>query len=153
MRLKGLAVIAMAGLLLAGCSANSGPNETSGALLGGVAGGLVGNAVGRGDGRVATTIVGAALGAVVGANIGRDMDERDREYAYDAADRGLRYNRVEVWTGTRVGYRGRFRPLRSYHRGPRLCRDFVHTVWVRGEPRTYEGTACETRRGRWRVIG
>ena len=153
MKVKGVAIIAVVGMLLAGCAADSGPRETSGALLGGVAGGLVGNAVGRGDGRVATTLVGAALGAVVGASIGRDLDDRDREYAYEATDRGLRYNRVEVWTSTRAGYRGRFRPLRTYYRGPRMCRDYEHTVWVRGEPRIYAGTACRRRSGAWVLVG
>lgn len=152
MNYKAVSVVIIAGLL-AGCAADSGPRETSGAVIGGVAGGLLGNAVGRGDGRVATTIIGAALGAVVGASIGRDLDERDREYAYMAADRGLRTNRVEYWKSPRSGYRGRFRPVRTYERGPRLCRDFEHTIWVRGEPELIEGTACQARDGTWRVVG
>lgn len=152
MRIKAVAIVAAAGLLLAGCSADSGPRETSGAVIGGVAGGLLGNAVGRGDGRVATTVIGAALGAIVGASIGRDMDERDREYAYLAAETSLRHNREERWRNPANGRYGRFRPIRSYERGPRLCRDFEHTVWVRGRPELIEGTACRTRRGEWRVV-
>ena len=153
MTFRSYAIAGLAGLLLAGCAADSGPRETSGALIGGLAGGLVGNAVGHGDGRVATTVIGAALGAIVGASIGRDMDERDREYAYLAADTGLRHNRVEYWRNPANGYRGRFRPIRSYERGARLCRDFEHTIWVRGRPELVEGTACRTRRGDWRVVG
>jgi surface antigen len=151
--MKAVTIVALAGLVLAGCSASSGPRETNGALIGGLTGGLLGNAVGRGDGRVATTVVGAALGAMIGASIGRDLDERDREYAELASHRGLRGNRVEVWSNPDTGHRGRFRPLRSYERGPRLCRDFEHTIWVRGEPELVEGTACETRNGEWRVVG
>ena len=87
MRVKSIIIIATAGLVLAGCSADSGPKDTLGALIGGVAGGLLGNTIGHGDGRAAATIFGAALGAIIGASVGRDLDERDREYAYFAADR------------------------------------------------------------------
>lgn len=152
MKRGAITIVALAGLLLAGCSADSGPRETSGAVIGGLTGGLIGNAVGRGDGRVATTVIGAALGAIVGASIGRDMDERDREYAYLAAERGLRGNRVEYWKNPRSGYRGRFRPVRTYERDTVRCRDFEHTIWVRGEPELIEGTACETGDGSWKVV-
>lgn len=153
MKVRIATIVVATGLLLAGCAADSGPRETSGAVIGGVAGGLLGNAVGRGDGRVATTLIGAILGAIIGASIGRDMDERDREFAYLAAETGLRYNREERWRNPDTGYHGRFRPVRSYARGPRLCRDFEHTIWFRGRPELIEGTACRTRSGEWQVIG
>lgn len=152
MRVKSIIIIATAGLMLAGCSADSGPKETSGALIGGVAGGLLGNTIGHGDGRAAATIFGAALGAIVGASVGRDLDERDREYAYFAADRSLRGNRVEYWKNPQNGHRGQFRPSRTYERDGETCRDFTHTVWVDGEPEPVEGTACETADGSWEVV-
>ena len=153
MKIKAITLAAIAGLTLAGCSADSGPRETSGALIGGVTGGLLGNAIGRGSGRGAATIVGAALGAVLGASVGRDLDERDREYAYLAADRGLRSNRVEYWKNPQSGRRGKFRPIRTYDRDGDMCRDFEHTIWVNGEPELVEGTACEMADGSWRVAG
>jgi surface antigen len=153
MRTLAVTVTFIAGLALAGCSADSGPRETSGAIIGGVAGGLLGNSIGDGGGQAAATIIGAALGAVVGSEIGRSLDERDREYAYMAADRGLRTNRIEYWKNAESGRRGRFKPIRSYARDGRACRDFEHTIWVRGEPELVEGTACERRDGSWRIVG
>ncbi|MCB1378192.1 MAG: glycine zipper 2TM domain-containing protein [Alphaproteobacteria bacterium] len=147
-----IAIVTAVALTLGGCAADSGPRETSGAVIGGVAGGLLGNTIGHGNGRAAATIIGAALGAVVGAEIGRSLDERDREYAYLAADRGLRSNRVEYWKNPQSGHRGEFRPRRSFERDGGMCRDFEHTIWVRGEPELIEGTACEMADGSWRVV-
>lgn len=153
MTFKAITLVTIAGLTLAGCSADSGPREASGAVIGGVTGGLIGNALGRGSGRGAATLVGAALGAIVGASIGRDLDERDREYAYLAADRSLRSNRVESWKNPRTGHRGEFRPHRTYDRDGEMCRDFTHTIWIEGEPEPVDGTACEMADGSWRVVG
>jgi surface antigen len=152
MTIKTIGGLALSALLLAGCSADSGPRETSGAVIGGLAGGLIGNTVGHGSGRAAATIVGAALGAIVGAEIGRNLDERDRELAERAADRSLRRNRMEAWENPETGHRGQFRPVRAYARDGAPCRDFESTIWVRGEPELVEGTACEMADGSWRVV-
>ena len=153
MKINAITLVTIAGLTLAGCSADSGPRETSGTLIGGVAGGLLGNTVGHGNGKAAATIIGAALGAVVGGEIGRGLDERDREYAFSAADRGLRGNRAESWKNAKTGHRGEFRPRRSFDRDGQMCRDFTSTVWVNGEPEPVDGTACEMADGSWRVVG
>lgn len=153
MNFKMLTATFGAALVLAGCAADGGPKETSGAVIGGVAGGLLGNTIGHGNGRAAATIMGAALGAVVGAQIGRSLDEQDREYAYYAADRSLRANRVEYWENPESGHRGQFRPRRTYQREAQMCRDFEHTIWIDGEPELIEGTACEMADGSWRVVG
>jgi surface antigen len=88
----------------------------------------------------------------VGAEIGRSLDERDRDYAYLAADRGLRTNRIEYWKNTKSGHRGRFRPVRSFDRDDVECRDFEHTIWVGNKPELITGTACEAGDGSWRVV-
>ena len=152
MKYQAIGIITISAFVLAGCAADSGPKETSGAVIGGVAGGLIGNALGEGNGRAAATVFGAALGAIVGAGVGRSLDEQDREFAYRAADRGLRDNREEDWDNPQSGHRGHFRPIRTYQRGARQCRDFEHTIWVRGEPELIEGTACEMPNGSWRVV-
>jgi surface antigen len=151
MMMKSYAAIAIIGLLLAGCAENSGPRETSGAVIGGITGGLLGNAVG--DGNAGATILGAALGAVIGGSVGRDLDEQDREFAYGAADRSFRSGRTASWDNPRTGHRGQFKMRRSYQRDSGLCRDFDHTIWVDGEPELVEGTACEMADGSWRVVG
>ena len=151
MMIKTYAAVAMAGLVLAGCAEDSGPKETSGALIGGIAGGLIGNTIG--EGRAAATILGAALGAVVGGKVGRSLDDEDRNYAYGAATRSFTSGRVVNWENPDSGHRGRFRPRRSYQGDDGLCREFDHTIWVDGEPDVIEGTACQTPDGRWRVVG
>jgi surface antigen len=150
---KSAAAAAILALLLAGCAPDSGPKETSGAVIGGVAGGLLGNTIGHGKGRAAATILGAAFGAIVGAGVGRSFDDADRERAYHAAQRGLVEGRVQVWENPRTRRRGRFVIVRSYHdHRAYLCRDFQHKIWVDGEPELIEGTACEFPDGSWRVV-
>lgn len=153
MQSKSVVVIAVTGLLLAGC-ANSGPKETSGAVIGGVAGGLLGNTIGHGKGRAAATILGAAMGAVVGGAVGRNLDDADRERAYYAAQRSFESGREASWENPNTGHRGRIKPRRSYRDDDeRMCRDFEHTIWVQGEPELIDGTACEMADGSWRVVG
>ena len=152
MRTIGVAIVSLG--LLAGCAAESGPKETSGAVIGGVAGGLLGSTVGDGNSRVAATVLGAALGAVVGGAVGRSLDDADREYAYRAANEALLDGEEEAWENPQSGHRGRFVPRKSYYNAQRsLCRDFEHTIWVGGEPEVVEGTACQLADGSWRVVG
>lgn len=142
-------------LLLAACSPDAGPRESSGAVIGGLSGGVLGNIAGQGlggGGRLATTAFGAALGAIIGGQIGRDMDERDRQYAYETANLSLRENRMQRWNNPNNGHRGEFRPRRSYMRNGFWCRDFTHTIWVGGEPDYVEGTACQSPDGSWHVV-
>ena len=96
--------------------------------------------------------LGATFGAIAGSQIGRSLDEQDREYAYAAAERSLRSNRVEYWENRQSGHRGRFRPHRTYQGEAGMCRDFEHTIWIDGEPELVEGTACEAPDGSWRTI-
>jgi surface antigen len=152
MKSKSVVIVTAVALLLAGCAADSGPKETSGAVIGGVAGGLLGNTIGHGKGRAAATILGAAFGAIVGAGIGRSLDDADRERAYAAAQRGLVEGRVQVWENPRSRHRGRFVVVRTFRNDRAyLCRDFQHTIWVDGEPELIEGTACEFPDG-WHVV-
>lgn len=154
MNFKAFAVAAGLAAAVAGCSEYAGPKENSGAVIGGVAGGLIGNTIGHGQGRAAATILGAALGAVVGGAVGRNLDDVDRQRAYYAAQRSFETGRRQYWENPRTGHRGEFVPRRSYHNDEdEMCRDFEHTIWVRGEPEVIEGTACEMADGSWRVVG
>ena len=149
---KTYAAFAMAAFLLAGCSTDSGPKETMGALFGGLAGGVMGGSIVHGKGRATATVLGAALGAVVGGKVGRSLDDEDRNYAYGAATHSFTSGRVITWENPDSGHRGRFRSRPSARRDGAACRDFDHTVWVDGEPDVIEGTACQTPDGRWRVV-
>jgi surface antigen len=153
MHIRTMCMTVIAAGLVTGCAADSGPKETSGAVIGGVAGGLLGSTVGSGNSRVAATVLGAALGAVVGGAVGRSLDDADREYAYQAANEALLDGEEEEWENPQSGHRGRFVPRKSYYNAQRaLCRDFEHTIWVGGEPEVVEGTACQLADGSWRVV-
>ena len=71
MMIKTYAAVAMAGLVLTGCAEDSGPKETSGALIGGIAGGLIGNTVGNWQGGPPETILSALGGCRRSAKWGR----------------------------------------------------------------------------------
>lgn len=153
MKISRYAVVALIGVLIAGCAEDSGPKETTGGLLGGLTGGLLGNTVGHGNGRAAATVLGAALGAVVGGSIGRSLDDEDRNYAYGAATHSLTSGRQVTWENPGSGHRGRFRSHATTKHYKGNCRDFEHMIWVKGEPELIEGTACQTDNGRWKVVG
>lgn len=146
-------LLLMASLLLAGCSGTGNlSREDTGLGVGAVAGGLLGSTVGRGGGQVAATVVGAVIGGVIGSQIGRDMDDRDRRLAeqaeYDALERGSS-GRSRVWRNEENGHYGEIVPSRPYRRSGYHCRDYAHTVYMRGRPETLRGTACRNPDGTW----
>src|SRR5215207_10405436 len=110
---RGIYILVVPAMLLAGCAADSGPKETSGAVIGGVAGGLIGSTVGHGNGQVAATVLGAALGAVVGGSVGRSLDDADRDYAYRAANEALLDGEEEEWENRQSGHGGKSWPRKS----------------------------------------
>ena len=150
-----IAVVLFVSLGLAGCSGQSLTREDTGAGVGAIAGGLLGSTVGHGRGRVAATVVGADIGGVIGSKIGRDMDERDRRLAedaeFDALERGGS-GRARVWRNEANGNYGEIVPSRPYRRGEYDCRDYVHTVYMRGRPETMRGTACRNPDGTWSSV-
>jgi surface antigen len=153
MNRKSLIASACFALALAGCAAEPwGPRQTSGAVIGGVAGGLLGNTVGHGSGKVLATALGASIGALVGSEIGRSLDEADRERMYYAADRSLRSGAPEDWANEANGHRGMFEPGPIYHRKAEVCRNFTHTIWIKGRPEVARGTACQLPDGSWHIV-
>jgi surface antigen len=131
MRFPRLAVVMVAALATAACSANGPTHEDTGMILGGVAGGLVGNQIGKGRGNVLATVAGAVVGGVVGSQIGRNLDERDRQLAqeaeYDALERG-NSGVARQWRNPDNGRYGEIVPSKPYKRGANDCRDYTHTV-------------------------
>jgi surface antigen len=148
-RLKIVTVLVAATLALPGCASH----QDTGAGMGALAGGLIGSGFGRGGGRVAATMVGAVIGGIVGSEIGRNLDRRDRELAreaeYDALERGDS-GRARVWRNRDNGHYGEIVPSRPYRRGDYDCRDYTHTVYIKGRPEVLRGTACRNPDGTWR---
>ena len=153
MKSKSIAVIAVAGIALAGCQ--GGPKETFGGLTGAVAGGVIGSQIGSGEGRVLAIAAGTALGALAGSSIGRMMDENDRRYAYDAQSRALEYGRSGApvsWNNPDTGHHGQVVPTQAYTTNNLTCRDYTHTIYIDGQPQTARGHACRQSDGTWKPV-
>jgi surface antigen len=140
--------ILAAGVTLGGCF---GSNEAGGTATGALIGGIIGNQFGRGGGRVAATIAGAAIGGVIGNRIGADLDERERQAAYDAQLIAVRSGRPERWTG-RPGYYGYVEPGVAVERSEGYCREYTHTIYVEGRPARASGLACRQPDGGWEIV-
>lgn len=131
--------LAASALALAGCSSlpNQGDN------------GLVGNAYASNTFAGATMIDGLA-----GSQIGRKLGDSDLQAAATAEYRALEYGR----TGTPVSWRGRSGafgevvPGATYQVNSLSCREFTHTIYVKGQPQAARGTACREANGSWRTV-
>ena len=143
-----LALVAAGSFTLTGCETN----QDTGTLVGAVAGGVIGNQFGKGGGRAAATLAGAVIGGIAGNEIGRKLDKRDRELAqqaeFDAWERG-QSGRPHKWRNPDNGRYGEIVPDRPYRRGGLDCRDYVHRVYIDGQPQAMRGTACRNPDGTW----
>lgn len=150
-----LFIIALIPIALSACGPD-GPNKAdTGLIVGGVAGGIIGNQVGKGTGNVLATMAGAVIGGIVGSEIGRSMDEQDRILAqraeYAALEEGTS-GKPRRWDNPDNGHYGEIVPSRPYKRGVADCRDYTHTIYIDGKPRTMRGTACRNGDGTWRNV-
>ena len=125
-------------------------NAAAGAVAGAIIGGILGSQV-RGHDRGAATVGGVILGGLAGSAIARDMDCRDRPYAFRAYSRGFDGpigRRYDWYNDRRTAY-GTFIPTREYYRRGVTCRDFQEDRYVRGRHHSRYGTACRERDGNW----
>ncbi len=156
-KIRTLAVVATAGVVLAACSGpGNAPKQDQGLVAGAVAGGVLGSQIGRGKGSVVGTVLGAVVGGIVGSEIGRSLDQRDRQLAQqaemDAFERG-QSNQPVRWRNPDNGRYGEVIPGPAYRRGPQDCREYTHTVYIDGRPQAMRGTACRNPDGTWSNVG
>jgi surface antigen len=158
--MRGLRVsIVIAALSLAACASdpNAGPQQTTGSVLGAFTGGLIGSSLGTSTGgRVAGAVAGAAVGGILGGAVGAALDERDRQYAYEANMRALKEGEPGApvgWRSPQTGHYGTIVPGPAYQSGGLTCREFSHTVYIDGRPQTARGTACKNADGNWTSVG
>ena len=94
------------------------------------------------------TAMGAAGGALAG-------DEEDRRRAYAAEMQALEYGGPGTpvrWDG-RGGNYGVIQPGPIYARGAyQKCREYSHTIYVRGRPEVARGVACRNPDGTWSQV-
>ncbi|MDE2363148.1 MAG: hypothetical protein KGM42_10770 [Hyphomicrobiales bacterium] len=154
MKISNLAAIGAVALSLAGC-ASAGPREAGGTVVGAgagaLAGGLIGGAAGGSTGTVVGALTGAALGGVVGNAIGRDLDEQDRQAAYDAQAYAWESGQRRPWRGPRAyGY---VEPGPEFTDSRGACRNYTHRIYIDGRPQAAQGVACRGPDGVWRPVG
>ncbi|MFL6936159.1 MAG: glycine zipper domain-containing protein [Xanthobacteraceae bacterium] len=147
-----VALIAATG---AGCAADPyAPNQNTGAVAGALAGGALGAVLGgRGTGnRLAGAAIGAAAGGLLGSAIGASLDEQDRQAAYAAEMQALESGAPGApvgWRSDHTAYYGTIVPGPYYEQRGLRCREYSHTIYVRGRPEIARGTACRNPDGSW----
>jgi surface antigen len=148
--------VALVATLVGACSAASGPNEVGGTAVGALAGGVIGNAVGGTAGnRLAGTVIGAAVGGLIGNRIGAALDDEDRRRAYAAQVQALETGPSGVpvaWRNPDSGRYGNVVPGPAYEANGATCRQYTHTVYIDGTPRSERGTSCRNPDGSWATV-
>jgi surface antigen len=158
MKAMRLICVALFAATAAGCAADPyAPNQNAGAVAGAVAGGALGAVLGgSGAGsRLAGAAIGAAAGGLIGGAIGASLDERDRQAAYAAEMQALESGAPGApvgWRSDHTAYYGTIVPGPYYERRGLRCREYSHTIYVRGRPEIARGTACRNPDGSWSPV-
>ena len=106
--------------------------------------------------RLAGAVIGATAGGLLGSAIGASMDEQDREAAYAAERRALEGGAPGApvgWRSDHSDYYGTIVSGPVYQRRGLRCREYSHTIYVRGRPEIARGTACRNPDGSWTPVG
>ncbi|HEV7308235.1 hypothetical protein [Ensifer sp.] len=132
-----IAVIASA-VALAGCGTTG--SKGAGASLG---------STGT-RGASSTTYIAALQGGVIGRLSDLDIGTSDRQRALEAEYRALEAapgGQPVEWAGR--GVNGSVVAAAPYQVGSQNCRQYSHTVTVKGQPKTARGAACRNADGSW----
>jgi len=130
---------------LAACSAVSGNNPESG----------WGSQFGASGSSVVEGEASSAIAALVDNDLGLALDPDDRRAAAEAQKHAVRFGRVGVgvpWQNEKTGRNGEVVAGAKYRVNDRECREFVHTMDVRGTVLKSRGTACREENGTWKTI-
>ncbi|MEP3049654.1 MAG: RT0821/Lpp0805 family surface protein [Roseibium sp.] len=145
MRLRN-AICLLTAVLLGGCSIASGQNGL----------GSWGSSFGDPAASAAESEANVAISVLVNNEFGDALDGSDRRAAEKAQNRALKARGVGVavsWQNERTGRSGQVRPGPVYSVNETSCREFTHEMVLQGRTLQARGTACETSRGKWQVIG
>jgi surface antigen len=144
--------LGLSAMLLAGCAGDPGPKTGAGVVGGALAGAGIGALTG-GSGR--DIVAGALIGGLVGGVIGNALDAEDRRRAFAAEMQALEYGGPGTpvsWEG-QTGARGTIVAGPPHARGQfQRCRDYTHTIYIRGRPEVARGVACRNPDGSWTPI-
>ena len=147
-------VLAFAAAACTTTNGDIGPKAGVGAAIGAASGGLIGAAAGGGATGIAA---GVLLGGLLGGSVGNALDQADRRYAAETAQRSLEFEpagTTSTWYNPDSGHSGSFTPTRTYQDASgTYCREYQQTVTVGGEEQEAYGTACRQPDGSWKIIG
>lgn len=132
-----IAVIASA-VALAGCGTTAGKSGAS----------ALGSTATRGVS--STAYIAALQGGVIGRLADLDIGTSDRQRALEAEYRALEAapgGQPVEWVGR--GVNGSVVAAAPYQVGSQNCRQYSHTVTVKGQPKTARGAACRNADGSW----
>lgn len=163
---RNTAMVAVAALVLSGCSQYAGEKETAGTLFGAATGAALGAAIGsktnchghhcRSKTSGNAIVIGALAGGIVGNAVGRSMDEKDRRAHTQTYSNALEYNRSgqpSYWHNPDSGNSGAVTPSQAYERRPgEYCREYQQTITVGGRQQEGYGTACRRADGSWEIV-
>jgi surface antigen len=93
---------------------------------------------------------GAALGGILGGSVGAQMDEGDRQAAYDAQVAALDSGQRRTWRG-KAGLFGYIEVGSGADGAQGYCRTYSQTIYVAGHPQRGHGLGCRQTDGVWRM--
>ena len=100
---------------------------------------------------VAAAPVKPEISGVLAGTIGKNLDEGDRQIAFDAQMVALEMGQRQTWRGKKGTY-GIVEPGAESVRAEGACRDYAQKVYVGGRPQSGNGTACRKPDGNWHFI-
>jgi surface antigen len=154
---RGAFAAVLAILLLAACentnNSDFGTKTAIGGLGGAAAGGLLGAALGGGGTGV---VAGALVGGLLGGAVGNVLDQNDRRYANETAQKALEKapsGQATTWKNPDSGHSGSVTPTRTYQTSNgSYCREYQQEITIDGKPQRSYGTACRQPDGSWKVV-
>jgi surface antigen len=93
---------------------------------------------------------GAALGGILGGPVGAQLDEADRQAAYDAQVAALEAGQRRTWRGAHGAY-GFIEPSPGAGDAQVTCRTYTQTIYIGGRPQRGHGQGCRQPNGSWRM--
>lgn len=94
---------------------------------------------------------GAALGGILGGAVGAQLDEADRQAAYDAQVAALDAGVRRTWRGEHGAF-GYIEPGSGADGAQGFCRSYAQTIYIAGRPQRGRGLGCRQPDGTWRMV-
>lgn len=100
-------------------------------------------------------IVGVSDGGLIGGGLGEGLNRKDHFLGLEAEYRALETTPAGdavSWRNKKSGSAGTVTAFQPYRVGSQDCRQYSHSVAMRGGERSARGTACRNGDGTWIVL-